>query len=230
MASRALQITAALCKQPFTRRAWIHTDRGECSRPLRVSAPWQPGEHLKRENRGTAGRRPPQACCFRNDSMAASRASAVLQKCLQGKHQDAASLDPLDHEMTLRSCANAGKDPKALHVFGWSLLRRSGPLSEAIDLTHRHGKRWGPGFVANVFVFSMYCLGFRFDEYTRLAGVAGMARTEAVCEVFWPSGLRPSVRHSVCKSVGPAPPVYPVAFRAWAPRLYGVTFLMARCS
>ena len=31
---------------------------------------------------------------------------------------------------------------------------------------------------------------------------------------FRPTGLRPSIGHSVCKSDGPAPPVFPVAFRA----------------
>ena len=76
-------------------------------------------------------------------------------------------------------------------------------------------------------VFSEYfvlflCIFFvRFDPYAKLARVTGMATTEAVFDFFlvnvcavWPTGLRLSIGHSVCKSHGPTPhlalPDYPI--------------------
>ena len=63
-------------------------------------------------------------------------------------------------------------------------------------------------------VLSVYFWGFQFDPYTNLARVTGMARNEAVCEVFFVYFYCFRPTHSVCKSVGPAPPVHPLGFRA----------------
>ena len=93
---------------------------------------------------------------------------------------------------------------------------------------------WGPGsFCEVLLVFYLYFCGFRLDPYTKLARVTGMARTEAVCEVFFAVfcyGFGPIYKlvfgpRSVNLSVRPRQ----YTRLPSVPRLHGFSFFMAQC-